>query len=229
MELQNLVYLLLLLSYLVVPVALSISSKIRFTFRLRYILPAILFCGAIFIMWDIRFTQLAIWTYNPDYLTGITLLKIPIEKWLSLLVIPLSAAYIYEWIKSRNEKPHLANIFLAISLILLVILGILTYIYRQNMFSFFTFFLTTIYLGYTIFRNRFKKHYYAFYSTFFISLLPFVIVSALLGSLPVMAYSAQQVMGMAFLGIPIEKFAYLFLMLLISLTIYEYLNERRYY
>lgn len=229
MELQNLIYLLLLLSYLIIPAVLSIKSKIRFSFRLRYILPAILFCGAIFIMWDIRFTQLAIWSYNPDYLTGISLLNIPIEKWLSLLVIPLSACYIYEWIKSRGEKPHLANISLTISLLLFIALGILAYIFRRNMFSFFTFFLSAIYLGYTVFRNRFKKHYPAFYSTYLIMLIPFGIVSALLGSLPVMAYSAEQIMGMALLGIPLEKFVYLFLMLLISTTIYEYLNERRYY
>lgn len=230
MELQNLVYLLLLLTYLIIPVAISFRSKIPFAFRLRYLLPAVLFSGAIFIMWDIRFTEFSVWTYNPEYLTGTTLLKIPVEKWLSLLIIPISGAYIYESLKPKTENSEAkANIFVAISLVVFVVLGILAYVYRKNVFSFFTFFLTAIYLGYTAFRNRYKKHYQTFYFTFLIMLIPFIFVSAFVGALPIIAYSADQIMDIAVLGIPLEKFVYLFLMLLISFTIYEYLNERRYY
>ena len=228
MELRNLIYLLLLLSYLVFPLILSFRNKTSIIFRVRNLLPAILFSGVIFIMWDIRFTELGIWTYNPDYLTGILILKIPVEKWLSLIIIPLSATYIYEWLKPRLEKPGSANFFVVVSLALFVTTGILAYVYRRNMFSFFTFFLTAIYLGYTVFRNRFKKYYCAFYLAFVVTLLPFIFVSAFEGTLPVIAYSTDQIMGLALFRIPIEKIVYLYLILLINLTIYEYLNERRF-
>lgn len=229
MELQKLVYLLLLQTYLVIPVTMGIKNRIRFTFRLRYLVPAVLFTGAIFAMWDIRFTELGIWTYNPEYLTGIYLLNIPVEKWLSLIIIPVSGAYLYEGLKPRTETTGGANTLVAISLTVFIILAVFAYIYRRNIFSFFTYFLTAIYLGYTVFRNRFKSHYLTFYLTFLIMLVPFILVSAFSGSLPVIAYSADQIMGLSILAIPLEKFAYLFLMLLITLTIYEYLNERRYY
>ncbi len=229
MELQKLVYLLLLLTYLIIPVAISFKNKIRLFTRLRYLIPAVLFAGAIFIMWDIRFTEFEIWTYNPEYLTGINLLNIPVEKWLSLAIIPISGAYIYEGLKVKTENSDKSNIFIAISLVIFIVLAVLAYIFRKNVFSFFTYFLTAIYLGYTIFRNRFKSHYFAFYMTFLIMLIPFVFVSAFIGNLPIIAYSADQIMGLSIFAVPFEKFAYLFLMLLINLTIYEYLNERRYY
>lgn len=229
MELRNLSYLLLLLCYLIVPAGLSFGKKTRVALRLRYLLPALLFGGAIFIMWDIRFTELAIWTYNPDFLTGINILQIPIEKWLSLLIIPLTSAYIYEWGKSLLPKNQTSNILVAASLIVFVALGILSYIFRRQLFSFFTFFLTAIYLGYIVFKNRFKPYYPAFYFSFLVTLLPFFIVSAIAGNWPVMVFNSAQITGVVLAGIPVERIVYLFLMLLISLTGYEYLNKQRYY
>ncbi|MDX8337638.1 lycopene cyclase domain-containing protein [Draconibacterium sp. IB214405] len=229
MEIQNLSYLLLLLIYLVIPVVLSFQKKVRFVFRLKYILPAVIFAGAIFVMWDIRFLQMGIWSFNPDYLSGIELLRLPVEEWLSFLIIPLSSIYIYEWLKVRFEDFEKPNIFLIVSLVLLVTTGVLAYVFRARMFSFFTFFLSAIYLGYTVFRNRFKKYYTKFYLALLISLIPFLVVSAILNSLPAIIYDSTHVIGITLTGVPVEKIGYLFLLLLINITIYEYLNNRRHY
>lgn len=229
MEIKNLTYLLLLLVYLIIPVILSTQKKVRFVFRLRYLLPASIFAGAIFVMWDMRFTELGIWSFNPDYITGIELVKVPIEEWLSFLIIPLSAVYIYEWLKIKLEHFENPNVFLGVSLIILVATAILAYVFRKNMFSFFTFFLTAIYLAYTVFRNRFKKHYTKFYLAFAITLVPFIVVSVLQNAMPVVIYNTEHVIGVALFGVPIEKMAYLFMLMLINITIYEYLNERQYF
>ncbi|QIA06289.1 lycopene cyclase domain-containing protein [Draconibacterium halophilum] len=229
MDIKNLSYLLLLLIFLVIPITLSFQKKVRFVFRLKYILPAIIFAGAIFVMWDIRFTQMRIWSFNPDYLSGIELLRLPIEEWLEFLIIPLSSIYIYEWLKVRFEDFEKPEFFVIVSLVLLLITGVLAYVFRTRMFSFFTFFLSAIYLGYTVFRNRFKKYYTKFYLALVISLIPFLIVSAILNSLPAIVYDSAHTMGLAFLGVPVEKIGYLFLLLLINVTIYEYLSSRRHY
>ena len=229
MDIKNLSYLLLLLIFLVIPITLSFQKKVRFVFRLKYILPAIIFAGAIFVMWDIRFTQMRIWSFNPDYLSGIELLRLPIEEWLAFLIIPLSSIYIYEWLKVRFEDFEKPEIFVIVSLVLLLITGVLAYVFRTRMFSFFTFFLSAIYLGYTVFRNRFKKYYTKFYLALVISLIPFLIFSAILNSLPAIVYDSTHTMGFAFLGVPVEKIGYLFLLLLINVTIYEYLSSRRHY
>lgn len=229
MELKNLTYILLLLVYLVIPVLLSSQKRVRFVFQLRYLLPAIIFSGAIFVIWDQRFTELGIWSFNPDYLTGIELQKVPVEEWLSFLIIPLTSTYIYEWLKIRFEKFEKPNAFVALSLFVFIASGILAYTFRKNLFSFFTFFLMTIYLGYTVFRNRFKKHYTKFYLAYALSLVPFLIVSIILSSMPAVIYSHNHIIGINLIGVPIERLAYLFMLLLINTTIYEYLNERQYY
>jgi len=229
MEIKNLTYLFLQLIYLVIPAVVSFKNNMRFAFRLRYLVPAVVFSGAIFVMWNMRFDQLGIWNYNPEYITGIYLVSVPVEEWLSFLLIPVSGAYVFDWMKIKLEKFEQQNIFVAISLVLFAGLGILAYVFRRNMFSFFTFFLTAIYLGYTVFRNRFKKNYAVFYAAFGITLLPFLAVSIISGVLPILSYSADHIMGIALFAIPIERFIYLFLMLLITITIYEYLGERRYY
>ncbi|MFV0590795.1 MAG: lycopene cyclase domain-containing protein [Draconibacterium sp.] len=229
MEFKNFSYLLLLLGYLIIPVILGFQHKVRFVFRLRYLIPATLFAGAIFVMWDRRFIELGIWAFNPEYTTGIQLLKVPVEEWLSFVVIPWSAVYIYEWLKIRFENVEKPNLFVIVSLISFVAMAILAYTYRRAMFSFFTFFLAAIYLGYTTFRNRFKKHMTKFYLAFFIMLLPYTAISAIMSHLKIVKYSPSHVMNINLADFPTEKFAYLFLMLLITITIYEYLSERRYF
>ncbi len=229
MEIIHLGYLFLLMVYLIIPVVMSWQKKVRFVFQLRYLLPAILFSGAIFGIWNMRFTELGIWSFNPDYLTGLEVMKVPIEEWLSFLIIPLSSVYVYEWLKIRLEKFEHANAFLLVSLVLFTLSAVLAYYYRQSMFTFFTFFLTAIYLGYTVFRNRFKKHYTKFYLAFGITLIPYLFVSAILNTMPAVVYNTSHIIGAGIVGVPVEKLAYLFLMLLMNITIYEYLNERQYF
>lgn len=229
MEIKRFTYLLLLLVFMVIPVILGTRKRVVFWDKIRYVLPAMVFTGAIYVLWDIRFTALGIRSFNPDYLTGIDLLNLPAEEWLSFFVIPISGIYIYEYLKmwhSGFEKP---NLFVAVSLVLLVAFGLLAYFSRQKLFTFFTFFLLAIYFGYTIFRNRFKKHFTKFYLAYFISLIPFVVVSWVSNALPVVVFDSEHILGIGLPGAPVEMFGYLFLLLLMNVTIYEYLKERQFY
>lgn len=229
MEFQNFTYLLLMLGSLAVPLIFSFEKQVRFYTQLKYLFPAILFSGAIFIMWDLRFEELGIWRFNAEYVTGIYILNLPVEEWLFFLVIPYFGVFIYEVLKvkfSWFEKP---NIFLAISLVLLVAFALLAYFARQRLYTFFTFFLLTIYFGYTVFRNRFKPHYTKFYLTWVVMLVPFLIVNGILTALPVVEYNDVHTLGIRFLTIPVEDFFYFFLLLLMNLTIYEYIKKQRFY
>lgn len=227
MEFRNLTYLLLLIGTIAGPLAFSFDNKIQYFRKFKYLFPAILFSGAIFILWDLRFEELGIWNYNPDYILGIYIMNLPFEKWLYFFVIPYSFVFIYEVLSKlpgHFEKP---NVFVAISLVLLVLFTITAYYARQHIYTFFTFFLLTIYFGYTVFRNKFKPHYSRFYLTYAISLLPFLLVNGLLTGLPVVEYNDAHNLGIRIITIPIEDFFYLFLLLLINLTIYEYMKKQK--
>ena len=227
MELRNFTYLLILAGTIAGPLVLSFEKQVQFYSKLKFLLPAILFSAAVFILWDLRFEELGIWSFNPEYITGIYIKNLPVEEWLFFIIIPYSCVFIYEVLNVKFPHFEKPNLFLGVSLILLVIFAIIAYTARQNIYTFFTCFLLTIYFGYTIFRNKFKPHYTKFYLTYIISLLPFLLVNGLLTGLPVVEYNDIHTLGIRIITIPIEDFMYLFLLLLINITIYEYMKKQR--
>ncbi len=229
MEFKNFSYLLILTGTVAVPLFFSFDKRVRFYSKLKYLFPAILFSGAIFIIWDLSFEERAIWRFNPEFIVGKNILNLPIEEWLYFLAVPYLGVFIYEFLKYRFHNFERPNTFLAISLILLVLFGITAYFSRQKLYPFFTFFLLAIYFGYTIFRNRSKKYYTKFYLSYFVLLVPFLIISGLLTALPIIEYNPEHILGIRLYSIPVENFASLFLLQLMNITIYEYLKERRIY
>ena len=229
MEFKNFTYLILLVASVSVPLALSFDKKVQYYKNLKYILPAILLTAAVFLMWDINFTEAKIWGFHPEYNIGIHYLGLPIEEWLFFLVIPYACVFIYEVLKVYLARFEFANHFLIFSLLLMVGFALISYFFRQQIYTFFTFLLSAIYLGYTVFRNRFKQHITKFYFAYFVSLVPFIIVNGVLTSLPVVEYNSLHILNIRLINIPVEDFSYFFLMLLMVITIYEFLKERRYY
>jgi lycopene cyclase domain-containing protein len=208
---------------------LFVMKTIVFFTELKYMIPAIIFSGAIFIMLNIRFLEAGIIGFNPNYLVGKNILNLPVEEWLFLLIISLFSfsVYILVTVKFANfEKP---NLFLAISIVLLLFFGFEAWYSRQKLVPFFIFFLLTIYFGYTIFRNRFKQHITKFYVSWFIAVIPFFLIKGILNTLPVILYSNEYTLGIRFFSVPVEEFAYFFLLMLINITIFEYLRNSHLY
>ncbi|NLO01951.1 MAG: lycopene cyclase domain-containing protein [Bacteroidales bacterium] len=226
MEFNNFAYLIILLGCLAVPLIYSFEKQVAFYKKFRYLFPGMLFTAAIFIIWDLRFEELGIWSFNDKYVTGLQILNLPFEEWLFFLIIPFCCVFIYEILKIKFPKYEYPNVFLVLSLLMLLFFIAIAYFQRDKLYTFFTFFLLSIYLGYTIFRNRFKKHYTKFYLTYFISLLPFMVINILLTSLPVVEYNDTYNLGIRVFTIPVEDFGYLFLLLLMNITIYEYLKNQ---
>ncbi len=229
MEFKNYTYLLLILGLLAIPLSFTFNNRICFYAKLKYLFPAIFFSGAIFLLWDIRFTGLKIWSFNPEYLTGIYIYGVPMEEWLFYFAVPYSAVFLYETLVVKFPDFEKPNLFLAISLVLFVAFGLIAYFARQKVYTFFTFFLLTIYFGYTIFRNRFKQHYTKFYLTWFIFLVPFFIVKLVLTALPVVEYDNMHNLGVHIFTIPLEDFFCFFLLLLMNITVYEYFRKQQFF
>jgi lycopene cyclase domain-containing protein len=229
MEFQNFWYLLIILVMTGVTMFFIIKKTIVFFMELKYMLPAIIFSGAILILLNIRFLETGIINYNLNYLVGKNFFNLPIEEWLFLLIMSLFSfsVYILVTVKFDNfEKPAL---FMAISIILLLGFGLLAWFSRQKVVPFFIFFLLTIYFGYIIFRNRFKKHLAKFYISYLISVIPFFLIKGILNTLPIVFYDSEYTLGIRLFSVPVEEFGYLFLLVLINITIFEYLRDHRLY
>ena len=229
MEFKNYTYLLLLIASIAVPLVLSFDKNVQYYKNLKYIFPAILVTAAIFLVWDIKFTAAQIWSFNTEYTIGVNFKGMPIEEWLFFIVVPYSCVFIYEVLKFYLKKYEYANPFLVLSLVLMVGFALISYFFRHQAYTFLTFLFSTVYLGYTVFRNKFKPYITKFYFAYFVSLLPFLVVNGILTSLPVVEYNSAHILNIRIINIPIEDFSYLFLMLLMVTTIYETLKESKYY
>lgn len=229
MEIKNFTYLIILIASISVPLILSFDKKVQYYKNLKYILPAILITAAVFWLWDIRFTEAKVWSFNPEYTIGINFKGMPIEEWLFFIVIPYSCVFIYEVLKVYLEKYEFTRPFLGFSLFLVVCFALISYFFRLQAYTYLTFLFSAIYLGYTVFRNHFSKHITKFYFSYFVSLVPFIIVNGILTSLPVVEYNSAHIINIRILNIPVEDFSYFFLMLLMVTTIYEMLKKAKHY
>ena len=229
MEFQNYWYLLILLLLAGLTLFLFIKKSIVFIMELKYMLPAIIFSGAIFIMLNIRFLQSGIISFNENFLIGKNILGLPFEEWLFLLVISLFAFSVYILVTVRFERFEKPNLFYVVSILLLMGFAYEAWFERQKLVPFFVFFLLSIYFGYTLFRNRFKPHLTKFYISYFIVVIPFFLIKIVLNTLPVILYNNDFTLGIRLVGVPVEQFANLFLLMLINITIFEYLRDNQLY
>lgn len=229
MEVNSFLYLAMVMLLLAVSLFFSLKKPKQFLADFKYFLPALLFTGVIFIIWNIRFEKLGIWVHNPGFVCGISILKIPLESWLFIVAISLAMFQIYRWLKTRPTMPGTPNHYLLLSLFLLAVFAFAAWHYKTRLYTFFTFFLLTVYLGYTIFRNRFKQHLPGFYLSLLLALIPFAIMKILLVRLTALSYHPMHISGINILGMPIEDFGYLFLMSVMNISIFEYLKERSFY
>jgi len=229
MEFKNFTYLILLVGSILVPLLLSFDKKVQYYKNLKYIFPAIFATAIVFWVWDIRFTETQVWSFNMEYTIGLTLWGMPIEEWLFFIIVPYCCVFIYEVLKYYLQKYEYAPIFKSFSLLLIVGFALISYFFRHQDYTFLTFLFSALYLSYTLFRNKFKIYITKFYFAYFVSLIPFLVVNGVLTSLPVVKYNPAHIMNIRIQNIPIEDFSYLFLMLLMVITIYEMLRETRYY
>ena len=229
MEVHNFAFLFTLAGVVAILFGVSLNKRLSILSSVKYMFPAVAFSAAILIMIDLQFAKLAVWSFNPKYVLGINLLDLPVEEWLFFIVVPFLGIFIYEFVKQQYRRFEYPNFFLLLSLVVLVLVGVTGYSSHNKTYPFFLFFLITIYLGYTIFRNRFKAHYTKFYLSYIILLVPFVLIDKVLIGLPILEYNDAYFLGAQLFSIPIENFASLFLLHIITITVYEYLKERRIY
>ncbi len=229
MEFKNFTYLLLLMVSMIVPLIYTFEKELKFFIRLRYLLPAIFITAALFIYWDFEFVKGGIWSFNPEYTLGIKILNLPVEECLFFFIIPYSLSFINEVLRFKTPELVKPMILVALSFVLLVLFAFIAWENRERLYTYNNFLFLTLFMGYVIFRNRYRDHFYWFYATWIISLLPFAIFNGILTYLPVVEYNSAHITGIKTGSIPVEDFAYLFLLYLVTDTLYRFLEERRFW
>lgn len=224
------IYLLLLLSSIAVPLALSFDKKLQFYKKWMYVLPAITMVAAVYLAFDVWFTKIGVWGFSPEYHSKKTFLGLPIEEWLFFFIIPYASLFLHYSFTLYFPKIQLPGrltrtiTVLLISLLLFVIIFNSERIYTTYIYAF-----TIVGLLITFFQK--KRVLKQFYITFLLILIPFIIVNSILTGTfikgEVVWYNNAEILGIRFLTIPIEDFAYAFSMLLFSLQIISLLEPKR--
>lgn len=223
---MHFIYIGLILFTISYPLFKSFEEKIQYSSKWKFLFPGLLLSGAFFIVWDIWFTSIGIWKFNPDYVLGLFIGGLPIEEWLFFIVVPFSCVFIYEVMNYFVKRDVLANYSNIITIILIIVSSIIAVLYRDQLYTVVTFSLLAIFL---LFHLIILKSSYLgrFYLAWLVCLIPFFIVNGVLTAMPVLIYNDAENMGIRLYTIPLEDAFYGMLNVLQVVTVYEWLKNRK--
>ena len=220
-------YLLLDLASILFPLLFSFNSKINLSKKWKHLWPAIVIPALIFIAWDNWFTGMGVWGFNPRYITGLYIAHLPIEEVLFFICIPYACIFTYEavnYYKKSDPLPDNGNRVTWILIVGLLAVGIKNY---DRWYPSVTFLATAVFL---IFLTLIVRPAYLgrFYFAYLFILIPFFIINGILTGTglpePVVWYNDAENLGIRMFTIPFEDTFYGMLLILMNVSIFEYLQ-----
>ncbi|PKR82229.1 lycopene cyclase domain-containing protein [Brumimicrobium salinarum] len=210
------------------PFLLSFDKKVHFYTHWKTLFPAILVVGSLFIAWDVFFTDIGVWGFNPEYLSGIHFFNLPIEECMFFFTIPYACVFIYECVKAYFPKFRPVQFSYFFSLLFTITCLVLGIIFYDNWYTSVALIGAglinwIVYFGFT------PRWHPFFIVAFLITQVPFLIVNGVLTGVatdaPVVWYNEKEIIGLRVLSIPIEDIFYNFFMLFSVVILHEYLGK----
>lgn len=227
---QTYSYLLIDIASISIPLFWSFERKVYFIKYWKEVLSAIFITMILFIPWDVYFTYKGIWGFNDTYLTGVRLLGLPLEEYLFFICIPYASLFTHEALKHylpTGPSEKASNIFTYFLITLLIFFIGLGY---SNWYTLSASVLALVVIVVLKFVVK-SKNLGRFYFSYLIILIPFFVVNGILtGSItsdPIVWYNDQENLGFRLGTIPIEDTVYGLSLLLINMSLYEYLKVKK--
>jgi lycopene cyclase domain-containing protein len=222
-------YLFLNIASFLIPFLYSFEKRMNYSKRWKVIFPSLIITALFFIIWDIIFTQMGVWSFNPRYHSGIEFFGLPIEEWLFFICIPYASIFIHFSFQYFFPNVALSDTGVKRIYWLLMIITVPIVVFNYDRwYTFVNFSLFIIVLTIAVF--KFSAILKTYFITFLIILIPFLIVNGILtGSFieePVVFYNDNENLGIRLGTIPIEDVGYAFTMLLMSLILMKIIDRK---
>jgi lycopene cyclase domain-containing protein len=222
-------YFIVLACSIIVPFAASFDKRIAFHLRWKYFFPAVLISASLFLVWDILFTKMGVWGFNPMHVQGWYVLALPVEEILFFIFIPYACVFSYEALKLLADDTWFKKQASIITCVLAVIClaNILLFYPRAYPTATFTLLLSLLGINFFVLKPDYLGRFYLSYA---IMSIPFLAVNGVLtGSLieqEVVWYNPNQIIGLRIGTIPFEDYFYGLLLMLLTTNIYEMLMKK---
>jgi lycopene cyclase domain-containing protein len=188
--------------------------------------PAIILVSLFFIVLDYFFTSMKVWQFNPDYITGIYVFNLPIEEICFFITTFYACMFVYEVLNYFIVKDVWGKVAPYISIVLVASNVIIAIIYHELMYTFWHLLMAamTIVIHHLLLGNKVAGRFYIGYC---VCLIPFLIMNGILTATPVVIYNNAENLGIRIGTIPVEDTMYCLQMLLMNVTIFEYLKLKK--
>lgn len=222
-------YLIIDLGAILVPFIYSFHPKIKFYKSWKAFWLAAIITAIPFILWDMVYTKLGVWGFNPIHITGIHFFNLPIEELLFFICIPYACIFTWTWLQNLITKERVKGIepFITILLVSFLLMGAVFFYPRlYTSLTFSALALAILFLKYILKVDWLSQ----FYFTYLILLIPFTIVNGLLTGTgfesPIVWYDNSQNMSIRLLTIPVEDIFYGMLLIMINVFLYEFFKRK---
>ena len=213
-------YLLIDLCSISIPLLFSFHPRIKLYREWRGIIASICAVLVVFVPWDIAFTARGIWGFNPRYLLGVYIYRLPIEEILFFICIPYACLFTY-YVLQKTLTPKDSPLTSTLLLTLLSILALFS-LGRAYTLSATLAALATLLLARG---GPLRMPLAPFYRIYAILLIPFFIVNGLLTgtAIPeeVVWYNNQENTQIRLGTIPADDTIYGFAMILLTVLVFE--------
>jgi len=216
-------YLLIDLGAVIIPLIFSFHPRLNFYKKWRAIIISISIVGLVFVSWDIIFTDMGIWGFNPNYLSGLYLFNLPLEEILFFICIPFACMFTYHCFKLFSPI-HTSKLSEKFSYLLVFFLLVVGFYFIDKWYPSVTFLALAILL--LIIQKVFNPNWLPrLYTTLLVLIIPFLLVNGTLTGTgleePVVWYNENEIIGLRIFTVPIEDFFYGTLMILSNVFLLE--------
>ena len=213
----------------VIPFLFSFHPKLKFISTWKAFVPAVLITGSAFIVWDIIFTDLGVWSFNNRYVLGFYIFNLPLEEWLFFFCIPYACMFTHFCLHMINWRfpLKLALVLRWTTVFTLLSIGVLSH---HKLYTSITFISCAAVLAAYTFFNKEKDGFAKFIVSYVILIIPFLISNGVLTGTgledAVVKYNSNHILNVRALTIPCEDFIYGLMLILTNILVYEKVLRR---